>query len=210
MIFKKMSMEWAQFDLESLKDMQALLNDNCANGGVGPMNDLRIDEQTNETTFIVEQEAGTRKGRKVRREQQNVVRDSITALAVCHNVTPTYPDENDRTHREFQASSPDEIALVRFADSMGMKLIDRDQNSIQIQNTNGVEENYEVLANFPFSSDTKRMGIVLKHKESGKIIFYLKGAETVMKATVRPGQRATIDESCENLALEGLRTLVIA
>ena len=54
------------------------------------------------------------------------------------------------------------------------------------------------------------MGIILKHRESGKIIFYLKGAETVMKATVRPGQRATIDESCENLAIEGLRTLVIA
>ena len=31
------------------------------------------------------------------------------------------------------------------------------------------------------------MGIILKHRESGKIIFYLKGAETVMKATVRPG-----------------------
>ena len=67
-----------------------------------------------------------------------------------------------------------------------------------------------MLANFPFSSESKRMGIVLKNKESEKIIFYLKGAETVMKATVRPGQRATIDESCENLAIEGLRTLVIA
>lgn len=62
----------------------------------------------------------------MRREQQNVVRDSITALAVCHNVTPVYPDENDPTRREFQASSPDEIALVRFADSLGMKLIERD------------------------------------------------------------------------------------
>ena len=68
-----------------------------------------------------------------------------------------------------------------------MKLIERDQNLIQIQNTTGTVENYEVLANFPFSSDTKRMGIVLRNKESNKIIFYLKGAETVMKATVRPG-----------------------
>lgn len=91
------------------------------------MNDLMIDEQTGETTFIVKKAVdGARKGRKVRREQQNVVRDSITALAVCHNVTPVYPDENDPTRREFQASSPDEIALVRFADSLGMKLIERD------------------------------------------------------------------------------------
>ena len=29
MIFKKMSMEWAQFDLDSLPDMQALLEENC-------------------------------------------------------------------------------------------------------------------------------------------------------------------------------------
>ena len=41
-----------------------------------------------------------------------------------------------------------------------------------------------MLANFPFSSETKRMGILLKHAE--RLIFYLKGAETVMKNKVRP------------------------
>ena len=66
------------------------------------------------------------------------------------------------------------------------------------------------MANFPFSSDSKRMGIVVKHKASGRLIFYLKGAEVVMKEKVRPNQRATVDESCENLASEGLRTLVIS
>ena len=67
-----------------------------------------------------------------------------------------------------------------------------------------------MLANFPFSSETKRMGIVLKHVQSDKLIFYLKGAETVMKLKVKPNQRVTIDEACENLANEGLRTLVIS
>lgn len=91
-----------------------------------------------------------------------------------------------------------------------MKLMDRDQNKITIQNADGNSESYEILANFPFSSDTKRMGIVLRHTKSGKLIFYLKGAETVMKNMVRPNQRAVIDESCDNLANEGLRTLVIS
>ena len=68
----------------------------------------------------------------MRREQANIVRDTITALAVCHNVTPTYPDPDDRSVREFQASSPDEIAMVKFADSLGMKLIERDQQTIEI------------------------------------------------------------------------------
>lgn len=79
-----------------------------------------------------------------------------------------------------------------------------------IKNAAGELENYFVLANFPFSSDTKRMGIVLKHEKTGRLIFYLKGADTVMKAKVRPNQRVVIDESCDNLSNEGLRTLVIS
>lgn len=81
---------------------------------------------------------------------------------------------------------------------------------IGIENAAGVRENYDVLANFPFSSDTKRMGIVLRHQESGRIIFYLKGADVIMKHKVAPSQRATVDECCENLAIEGLRALVIS
>ena len=65
------------------------------------MNDLLIDPETGETSFLVEQVQGARKSRKVRREQSNVVRDTITALAVCHNVTPVYPDEHDKSIREF-------------------------------------------------------------------------------------------------------------
>ena len=61
-------------------------------------------------------------------------------------------------------------------------------------------EEYEVLANFPFSSESKRMGIVLRHLQTNRTIFYLKGAETVMKEKVKPSQRVTIDEACENLA----------
>jgi phospholipid-translocating ATPase len=45
------------------------------------------------------------------------------------------------------------------------------------------------------------MGIVVRHLKSGKVIFYLKGAETVMKNKVKPIFRATIDESCDNLAM---------
>lgn len=36
------------------------------------------------------------------------------------------------------------------------------------------------MANFPFSSETKRMGIIIKHIETKRIILYLKGADMVM------------------------------
>lgn len=74
----------------------------------------------------------------------------------------------------------------------------------------GIKEEYSILANFPFSSETKRMGIILKHVESGRLLFYLKGAETVMENKCKPQYRAEISISCENLANEGLRTLVIS
>jgi len=37
---------------------------------------------------------------------------------------------------------------------------------MSIKNAAGLVENYEILANFPFSSESKRMGIILKHVET--------------------------------------------
>jgi phospholipid-translocating ATPase len=76
--------------------------------------------------------------------------------------------------------------LVKFSESLEMRLIERDQNKIQILNINHQIETYSILANFPFSSDTKRMGIILRHDATGRLIFYLKGAETVMRNKVKP------------------------
>lgn len=63
-----------------------------------------------------------------------MIRDFITALALCHNVTPTYPNPENPRIVEYQASSPDEVALVKFAESLDMRLIERDQNTIIIEN----------------------------------------------------------------------------
>ena len=52
--------------------------------------------------------------------------DLITALALCHNVTPTYPNADNKEIVEYQASSPDEIALVKFATELDIRLMERD------------------------------------------------------------------------------------
>lgn len=54
----------------------------------------------------VKMEECIRSGKKYKsfkRDKYFIVRDFITSLAVCHNVTPTY-EENVKS---FQASSPD-------------------------------------------------------------------------------------------------------
>lgn len=67
-----------------------------------------------------------------------------------------------------------------------MNLLAREEQYIKIENPNKDIEEYDILANFPFSSETKRMGIIVRHRQSNKIMFYLKGAETVMEKKVRP------------------------
>ena len=53
-----------------------------------------------------------------------------------------------------------------MAESMGMFLEYRDERTIKLINPNAEEEEYEILQNFPFSSDTKRMGIIMRHLAS--------------------------------------------
>lgn len=92
-----------------------------------------------------------------------------------------------------------------------MRLVQRDQqNMITLLNPVDVEEKYEIKVIFPFTSESKRMGIIVKHEQSGKLIFYLKGAENVLLPKLKPVYRSTVDERSESLAREGLRTLVIS
>lgn len=53
-----------------------------------------------------------------------------------------------------------------------------------IKNAIGKEEDFTILANFPFTSESKRMGIILRHEITKRIIFYLKGADSIMKSRV--------------------------
>ena len=55
------------------------------------------------------------------------VYDCIFSLALCHNVTPTLDDNQTK---QFQASSPDEVALVKCVEELGLSLLSRDQERI--------------------------------------------------------------------------------
>jgi len=54
------------------------------------------------------------------------------------------------------------------------------------------------------------MSILVRHKQTGRVIYYVKGAEVVMDAKVKEKHRVSVLDYCESLAMEGLRTLVIA
>ncbi|KAI8868340.1 phospholipid-translocating P-type ATPase [Ramicandelaber brevisporus] len=150
---------------------------------------------------------------KGRRDLTGRIADLIEALALCHNVTPVEPDALVASTPKvtYQASSPDEVAIVKFTESVGLQLVFRDLDVIHIKatclNSQPVFE-YEILHVFPFTSESKRMGIILKNRLNNEIVFYQKGADVVMSKIVQYND--WLDEECGNMARQGLRTLVIA
>ena len=140
-----------------------------------------------------------------RRDMSSRVHDVVLSLALCHNVTPVKNDDGTVT---YQASSPDEVAIVKWTESVGLTLTFRDRTRIELQTPNGSRMNFEVLDLFPFTSESKRMGIVVKDSQTGEITFLQKGADVVMSKIVQ--RNDWLEEETANMAREGLRTLVMA
>ncbi|SCU78365.1 LADA_0A05292g1_1 [Lachancea dasiensis] len=140
-----------------------------------------------------------------RRDMSTRVQDLILALALCHQVTPTFEDGE----LTYQASSPDEIAIVKFSESVGLTLFKRDRNSMTLlHDKSGNYLQFDILKVFPFNSDNKRMGIIVFDKQKQEYWFYQKGADVVMSRIVQTND--WLEEETGNLAREGLRTLVVA
>ena len=89
---------------------------------------------------------------------------------------------------------------------MGVQLVHRDITTIILQHNN-TKLSYKILYTFPFTSESKRMGIILEDLQTEEIIFYQKGADSVMMLNVMTND--WLEEECMNFAREGLRTLVI-
>eukprot|EP00474_Spongospora_subterranea_P000740 CRZ01198.1 hypothetical protein [Spongospora subterranea] len=142
--------------------------------------------------------------RRRRIEADHALQACVLGIALCHNVTPVV--DQDTCKRTLQASSPDEVALVRFVESLDIVLESRTPKKISLRLPSREMLEYDVLNIFPFTSESKRMGIVVRSVLTGEIYFYLKGAESVMRTRVE--QSDWLDEEVEQLAREGLRTLV--
>ncbi|XP_062060350.1 probable phospholipid-transporting ATPase IIA isoform X1 [Lepus europaeus] len=156
---------------------------------------------------------------KVRRTMSSRVHEAVKAIALCHNVTPVYESNGvtdqaeaekqyEDSCRVYQASSPDEVALVQWTESVGLTLVGRDQSSIQLRTPGDQILNFTILQLFPFTYESKRMGIIVRDESTGEITFYMKGADVVMAGIVQYND--WLDEECGNMAREGLRVLVVA
>lgn len=128
----------------------------------------------------------------------------VASLKLLLQVTPV--TNEGESEIIYQASSPDEVAIVKFTESVGLTLIARDRTSITLRTPIGETEVFEVLDIFPFTSESKRMGILVRD-DQGAVTFLQKGADVVMAKIVQKND--WLEEECGNMAREGLRTLVL-
>ncbi|PHZ16300.1 phospholipid-translocating P-type ATPase [Rhizopus microsporus ATCC 52813] len=138
----------------------------------------------------------------------NVINEFLTLLAVCHTVIPER--EEDTYQIVYQASSPDEGALVKGAASLGYTFHTRRPNSVTCTILDQ-ELEYQVLNICEFNSTRKRMSAIIRGPDN-RIKLYCKGADTVILerlAQDNPFVEPTLLH-LEDCASEGLRTLCIA
>ncbi|TFY79586.1 hypothetical protein EWM64_g4423 [Hericium alpestre] len=138
--------------------------------------------------------------------EREVLREFLTLLAVCHTVIPEVKD--GKMH--YQASSPDEAALVAGAELLGFQFHTRKPRSVFV-NVLGESQEFEILNVLEFNSTRKRMSTVIRGSD-GKIKLYCKGADNVILERLSKNQPYT-DKTfshLEDYATDGLRTLCIA
>ncbi|KAK6741578.1 hypothetical protein RB195_009443 [Necator americanus] len=135
------------------------------------------------------------------------IRELLMMMAVCHTVVP----ERKNGKILYQCSSPDEGALVRGAAKLGFEFHTRQPQKVVVS-VLGVDEELNILDVIDFTSDRKRMSVVVKDAKN-VVKLYTKGADTMVLERLVPGSEADINvchEHLEDFASFGYRTLCFA
>ena len=115
------------------------------------------------------------------------VRFFLLSIALCHTC---YPEKKSDGEIEYQAASPDEQALVRAAQDLGYIMVDRQNSAITVKNLPlglGDEptfETYQILDVLEFSSNRKRMSVIVRMPDH-RICVFCKGADSTLIRLLR-------------------------
>lgn len=135
----------------------------------------------------------------------------MLCLSICHSVFTKDIQNNNNKNILYQASSPDELSLVSAARFFGFKFIKREVGNKLILKINNIFSEYIVTHILEFTSDRKRMSVIVKCPE-GRIYLFCKGADSIIKQLIseKINLITRTEEYVKEFANFGLRTLMIA
>ena len=111
----------------------------------------------------------------------------------------------------YNASSPDELAIVNGARHLGFAFHERDDSGNMICRTWDGERVYKLLNVIEFDSTRKRMTVIVRSPE-GRVLVLCKGADSIIEKRLKPDQEdlEVTKVFLDDFAETGLRTLLIA
>ena len=118
---------------------------------------------------------------------------------------------DEKTGR-FNASSPDELALVNAAKFFGAEFKKRDEDNNMIMTFLGKEYRYRLLNILEFTSARKRMSVIVEDAQ-GNYLLFCKGADSIIEKRLNLNASVHLNETKKHVdffAEEGLRTLFLA
>ncbi|KAB1209891.1 Phospholipid-transporting ATPase 2 [Morella rubra] len=131
----------------------------------------------------------------------------LTVMAICNTVIPVQSKSGDILYK---SQSQDEDALVRAAAELQMVFASKNGNVLEIKCNSSIIQ-HEVLETLEFTSDRKRMSVVVKDCQNGKILLLSKGADEAILPYACAGQQTRMFiEAVEQYTQLGLRTLCLA
>ena len=132
-------------------------------------------------------------------DQSKRIKGFFSVLAICHTVLVEKPESSNLHHIFYRAQSPDEAALVTAAKNVGFACLHRSENNVEIDFM-GVIRTYTILNILEFTSDRKRMSVIVLRPE-GDIVLMCKGADSVIYERLdKRASEPLIDITSEHLS----------
>lgn len=151
----------------------------------------------------------TEKSSLLHQNTSNSVDLFMKAMTICHTVMINKSAKAGDS--EYQASSPDELAIVKAAKQLDYVFTNRSAEQVKIQFHDETAE-FNLLALIEFTSDRKRMSVVVRDPQ-GRIFLFCKGADNVIFSRLRQEDSESVSFCSgvlEDFAVDGLRTLCFA
>ena len=146
--------------------------------------------------------------------KKEIINHFMINLCLCNSVIIDKKLFDNSNIIKYQASSPDEMALVSFARSQNYIFLDRTSEDYIILEINGEKMNYKILNILEYSSERKRMSIICETPD-GEIYHYIKGADSMIEKLLREENKQSYElkktkEYLTDYSNHGLRTLMFA
>jgi len=151
---------------------------------------------------------------KLEMKDTEYIHEFMLCLCLCNTIIIDNKEKSVTGNINYHGSSPDEKALVYFARSQKYILKNISIDKTITLEINDEESNYKLLNALEYSSERKRMSVIVKNP-LGKIILYAKGADSMIEKLLDPKNKfskeySSTSSNLDKFAKKGLRTLMIA